>query len=426
MLGGSGISPDQAPSTDLPLSMADRSDVQYRADRFPCPPGVARLLERILQEEGVPSELAALPWIESHYEVGCYSSVGAAGPWQIMRDTGRHLDLRMDSEVDERYSWVASTRAAARYLSYLHGLFDNWALALAAYNCGEGAVMRASYRGASIETMDLPSETRSFVPRFACALRAYQQVDLRGDSLAVVWAPPGLDLRLLAANSDIDPESLLQLNRAYLLERTPSSGDGWEVIVPASSAALAYGSAWSIERDRYVVREGDTWESIASVLGIGAETLRTANPGSTLATGERLALPDPESVPVNVASGECAGYYYYTVRTGDTLSGIGSTVGVGSREVADWNGISRDAIIHPGQRLLLRGTPPAGAETAPAPSPAGTDAQGSTTTHTVVSGDTLWDLASRYGTTVEELEALNSLEGSGLSIGQVLVVRTSE
>ncbi len=420
---------EEAPSAEFPMSLADRSDIQYRADRFPADGGLARLVERILQEEGVPTELAALPWIESSYQVGCYSSMGAAGPWQIIRETGRLFDLRIDQEVDERYSWVASTRAAARYLSYLHGLFDSWSLALAAYNCGEGAVLRAVSRGpgGAVETLDLPGETRAFVPRFASALRAYRQVDMSGDDLAVIWVPSGLDLRVLAASSGIRADSLLGLNRAYLRERTPSYGEGWEVIVPAGSASAAYTAAWSLDGGSYVVLEGDTWESIASALGVATDALVAANPSRALVAGDRLTLPEPASTPVNVACGETAGYFYYTVRSGDTLGGIGQTVGASSREVAEWNDMSRDDTIYPGQRLLLRGTPPGGgsAVVGAAPPPA-TDPSGATLTHTVTAGDTLWDLSARYGVSVEDLMSLNSLSGSNLSIGQVLVVRAGE
>ncbi len=425
MIGGARSPVEQAPSTEFPMTLADRSDVSYRSDRFPGSTGIARLVERILQEEGVPQELAALPWIESSYQVGVYSSAGAAGPWQIMRDTGRLLDLRIDSEIDERYSWIAATRAAARYLHYLHCLFGNWGLALAAYNCGEGAVLRASARSqGSVETLDLPGETRSFVPRFANALRAYQAVEMTGDSLAVIWAPPGLDLRLLAASAGVRPDSLVSLNREFLLERTPSYGDGWEMIVPASCAAEAYSAAWSMDTGGYTVLEGDTWESIASSLGVGTASLSAANPGSSLIPGTRLSLPEPESVPVNVASGENEGYFYYTIRSGDTLSGIAQTVGASSLEVAAWNDMSRDAVIHPGQRIVLRGTAPVGSEPVSGPPPS--EAAGSGVTHTVVQGDTLWDLSMHYDVAVEQIQALNSMSGNNLRIGQVLVIRAAE
>lgn len=426
IIGGARSSVDWVPADEFPMTLADRSDVTYRPDRFPGSPGIAKLVEKILLDEGVPRELAALPWIESSYQVGCYSSAGAAGPWQIMRSTGTQLDLRIDSEIDERYSWTASTRAAARYLQYLHGLFGSWGLALAAYNCGEGAVQRASCRGGtSLENLDLPGETRSFVPRFVNALRAYQSVDMTGESLAVIWAPPGLDLRLLAASAGILPESLVMLNREFLNERTPSYGEGWEMIVPASAASAAYSTAWTMDTGGYTVRDGDTWDSISLALGVETGSMRAANPAASLVPGTRLALPEPESIPVNVASGENEGYFYYTIRSGDTLSGIAQTVGASSADVAVWNDMSREAIIHPGQRILLRGTPPAGADAAPAPAvPAQPPDSG--VTHTVVQGDTLWDLSLRYGVSVEQIQALNQMSGNNLRIGQVLVIRVVE
>ncbi|HRY61788.1 MAG TPA: LysM peptidoglycan-binding domain-containing protein, partial [Candidatus Fermentibacter sp.] len=113
--------------------------------------------------------------------------------------------------------------------------------------------------------------------------------------------------------------------------------------------------------------------------------------------------------------------------SGDTLSGIAQTVGASSAEVAGWNEMSRDAIIHPGQRILLRGTPPAGAGAAPAPAPSpAAQSADAGVTHTVAQGDTLWDLSIRYGVSVEQIQALNQMSGNNLRIGQVLVIRVVE
>lgn len=369
----------------------------------------------------MPVEFAALPWIESDYNVACSSPMGAAGPWQFMRGTARNFDLRMDSEVDERYSWPASTRAAARLLRYLRDVFGSWTLALAAYNCGEGTMSRAVSRGDSaFVSLDLPPETMLFVPRFASALSAYRQVSENDDALAIIWVPPSTDLRVLAAECGIHPDSIVSLNRSYLRERTPASGEGWELVVPSEISGRAFEVAWSMDGSHYTVREGDSWSGVAEILNVTEAELRAANPGRVLEVGALLSLPEPDEMPVNALSGDSEGWYYYTVRSGDTLSGIGASVGASSREVAEWNDISRDALIHPGQRLLLRGCAPAPASEDPVSAVrAGQDG----VTHTVVSGDTLWDLAIRYGTTVEEIQRLNGLTGSSLRPGQVLVIR---
>lgn len=421
--GGTVAGTDQAPRFDVPDWLASRSDVSYRPDGFPAEPGLKQLLEHILAEEGVPRELGALPWIESSYQIGCYSPMGAAGPWQIVRETARNFDLRIDSEVDERYSWVSSTRAAARLLKYLRNRFGNWTLALAAYNCGEGAVSHAIGGGdSSFLDLDLPAETEAFVPRFSSALAAYRQVDDQGRSLSIVWVPPSTDLRILAAACGVPPDTLIALNRCYLRERTPSYGDGWDLIAPSSIAGEAFTRAWQIDGDRYQVAAGESWSSIASMMGISEESLRAANQGVSIEAGSFLQLPEPDDLPVNISSGEGEGFFWYTVRSGDTLGGIGEMVGASSAEVAVWNDISRAATIYPGQRLALRGTPPDGQQTTPA-TPPPSPSPGGRTTHIVQAGDTLWDLALEYGVPVERISELNSLSGTNLRIGQELIIR---
>jgi hypothetical protein len=251
-------------TTDIPASLATISDIQYRPERFPGRGDIKELVEQILRNEGVPLEVAALVWIESDFSVGCYSRMGAAGPWQLMPTTGRELGLTIDDCVDERYSWVASTRAAARYLRYLHNIFDDWVLAIAAYNCGPGRVQSGLRLGGNtFGEIDLPGETDAFVPRFASAAEAYVQVELESDRLAVVWVPAGFDLRLLAAETDLDIDTLMDMNRSYLLERTPAEGEAWEIVVPVDYTGEVFNTAWTIDPTRYLVKEGNSWIGIA-------------------------------------------------------------------------------------------------------------------------------------------------------------------
>jgi len=125
----------------------------------------------ILKEYGLPEELAILPLIESKFNPFAVSRSGAGGIWQLMPATARRFGLRVGKYVDERFDLFRSTHAAARYLKELYRRFGNWELVLAAYNCGEGCVMKktggkdfwsSNYR--------LPEQTRRFVPRFFAAL----------------------------------------------------------------------------------------------------------------------------------------------------------------------------------------------------------------------------------------------------------------
>lgn len=378
-----------------------------------------RLLEAILKSEGAPADLSALPWVESSYYIGDYSRAGAAGPWQFMSGTARQFDMNMTEEVDERYSWTSSTRTASEYLSYLHERFDDWHLALAAYNCGEGVVQRALSDASRKEygMIELPGETDAFVPRYSAALQALRGRERDEPELSVILAPPGLDLRLLAAESGIEPDVMAEYNRGFLSEVTPIGQRNWEVVVPSSRASVAFQAAWTINRRDYPVKPGDSWSSVADALGVGMDELMAANSSSMPQPGQYMFIPQSGRVPVNSDAAERAGFYQYTVRSGDTLGGIGSSIGVSSREVAAWNEITTSTVIYPGQKLLLRGVPPEGTGQVQI---VRADTQ---VTHIVSEGDTMWDLAVRYGVTVDQIMELNDKESSTLSIGETLIIK---
>ncbi|PIE51408.1 hypothetical protein CSA37_11820 [Candidatus Fermentibacteria bacterium] len=415
-----GSSGDQV-IRQIPLHAPHLSDLPYSPESCPAESGMICLLQAILRSEGLPVDLAALPWVESSYYIGDYSRVGAAGPWQFMSGTARHFHMNMTEEVDERYSWTSSTRTASDYLSYLRNYFGDWHLALAAYNCGEGVVQRALADAERKEygMIELPGETDVFVPRFSAALDALRGREQDNPELSVVLVPPGLDLRILAAESGIDPGLLADWNRSFLKERTPAGGRNWELVVPSSRAAVVFQAAWTVNRTDYLVRAGDTWASISSALGISEGALKEANNSVLPAPGQFLLLPESDRMPVNTQAAQRAGFYAYTVRSGDTLGGIGASIGVSSREVAAWNDISTTTMIYPGQRLMLRGTPLEGSESVQIIS-GGSDGE---VTHVVRHGDTMWQLAVTYGVSVEQIQELNGKENSSLSIGEILIIK---
>ena len=403
----------------IPLHAPHLSDLVYTPEGCPAENGTIRLLSALLRSQGAPSDLAALPWVESGYYVGDYSRVGAAGPWQFMSGTARHFRMNMTDEIDERYSWVASTRTASNYLLYLNGLFDDWHLALAAYNCGEGVVQRALSSAVTKEygMIELPGETDAFVPRYSAALQALLQMERGEPELSVILVPPGLDLRILAAESSIDPEIIAEHNRGFLREVTPMGQRNWEVVVPTERASIAFQSAWAVRRDKYVVKSGDSWTSIGQATGVSVSSLMEANNSSMPLPGGFITLPGTDRVPVNSSAAVSAGFFQYTVRSGDSLGAIGALVGVSSREVASWNDISTSSTIHPGQKLLLRGTPSEG-------SGAVTIVRaGTQVNHEVQAGDSMWALAQEYSVSVEQIMELNNKDSAALSIGENLIIK---
>jgi hypothetical protein len=156
-------------------------------------------IEPILQQSGVPVELAGVTMVESGALATALSPKGARGLWQLMPGTARRYGLRVDDIEDDRLDLEKSTRAAARYLSDLHLQFGSWTLALAAYNSGEQNVQRAISRSRSMEfavlssTGLLPLETRNYVPRVLAAIQSLKQpstlVDYHGAaSTTIVFA----------------------------------------------------------------------------------------------------------------------------------------------------------------------------------------------------------------------------------------------
>lgn len=135
------------------------------------------LVLNILEREGLPRELLAVPLVESGFDPFAVSPKGARGLWQLMPDTARRYGLNSDGSFDERLDPLRSTTAAARYLKDLYGLWGDWALALAAYNAGEGRVGRALAASPSRDFLTLassgllPRETRQYVPAVLAAAR---------------------------------------------------------------------------------------------------------------------------------------------------------------------------------------------------------------------------------------------------------------
>lgn len=205
------------------------------------------IVER-LDERQLPMELALLPMIESAYDPQANSSAAAAGLWQFMPATGRDFNLAQSSVYDARRDVVASSKAAMDYLERLHARFGNdWFLALAAYNAGEGTVARAveANRRAGLPTdywhLSLPRETQAYVPRLLALSTLIREPQAYGVQFAPVANAPyfevvplehAVDIPRLAASAGVEEGPLLKLNSAYVSKRT-SSGPS-QLLVPRS------------------------------------------------------------------------------------------------------------------------------------------------------------------------------------------------
>jgi len=330
-----------------------------------------------LEQAGLPSQLSWMPLVESWFKVRALSRASALGMWQFIASTGQRYGLSRDAWVDERMDPERSTDAAISYLTELHGLFGDWPKALAAYNCGEARVMRLN-RQRPDEYQDfwdlyaqLPQETRRYVPRFFAAL-------------VILDDPPAYGMDLPETLPPVDGFATVRIDRSVKLDR------------------------------------------LDEALGLDKGTLSALNPSLRhRATPKRaFDLRVPVGVESTVAEQVAALpeyrppqplYVTHRVRRGETLSGIASRYRTSVRAIMRTNNLRSANRIWPGQRLRIPTRAGAAASAAPAYNPA----QG---THTVRPGDSLYTIARRYSTTVEDLKRDNGLSSDTIHPGLQLKV----
>jgi membrane-bound lytic murein transglycosylase D len=163
-----------------------------------------------LELRGMPTELALLPYIESAFNPQAVSSAKAAGMWQFMPATGRDFQLTQTIFRDDRRNVIDSTRAALDYLQMLHDMFDDWHLALAAYNWGQGNVRRAIERnqaaglGTGYEDLNMPAETRNYVPKLQAVKNIIANPQQFGSVLPLIENHPFFDTVDITHDMDVD------------------------------------------------------------------------------------------------------------------------------------------------------------------------------------------------------------------------------
>jgi peptidoglycan lytic transglycosylase D len=267
------------------------------------------LVENIFTEFHLPSDLVYLSLVESGFNPYAYSRAKATGPWQFMKGTAKVYGLRVDSYVDERRDPIKSTVAAARYLRDLYDLFGAWPLAMAAYNAGEGKVMRALQKARAesfseiSKTRLIRRETKEYVPRFMAATIIARNPDRYGFSQesaephqfdeAIVTRP--VHFRAIAHATGIPYEELRLLNPELRRDATPPGDETYHLKVPVGTKAkveqlldriptykfpplpsktqfvTAGSSRW------YKVRVGDTLGKVSKRFRIPLKTLKTRN-----------------------------------------------------------------------------------------------------------------------------------------------------
>lgn len=341
-----------------------------------------------LRKAELPEDLAYLPMVESAFNPRARSRARAQGLWQFVSGTARRYDLCCDGMVDERNDPYLSTKAATVHLKDLYDDFGSWELVLAAYNSGPGRVQRALRRGHG-ETdywrlrKYLPRETRNYVPALWAVLVIVKNpqafglppIDEDPQCFEHVAVNDALDLDVLAQHSGINVELLADLNPALVHRMTPLHRT-FALAVPCGRASDVTCVLGQIPRDEWVrrilhvVRPGDTPAALARKYGSSVDGILQANhlrSARSLRIGQTLVIPRLPNARLERGSGTRAHASSVHARSASS---------------------QRPPV--PKQRYVVR------------------------------RGDTLYKIARRFGTSVDELQRRNSLGGSAIHPGDVI------
>lgn len=359
--------------------------------------------EQYLDRHGIPLEMKYLAVVESALNPAARSRAGAVGLWQFMLPTGKLYGLKADSYIDERHDVFKSTEAACRYLKYLNAIYNDWELALAAYNCGPGNVNKAIRRAGGVKDYwriydYLPRETRGYVPAFIAVNYLFAHhadhnlypvaptyCAYEVDTVQVCYP---LDLAAIAVLTGGSVQELRELNPMFKLGVVPDVDQPVSLYLPKDAVATFISNEELLRYSYYA-----------------------ANPG-TAPVVSQAASP----------AADRHGEKHHTVRQGESLGSIAKRYGMSVPDLRRLNGLRND-MIRPGQRLLIRKGGPHSERTAQT----GPGSDAGSGYYVVQAGDTLWSIAQRHpGVTVDELRRLNDGLPNGLKPGARIRVRAPQ
>lgn len=361
------------------------------------------MYEEKLANNDMPIELKYLSVIESGLRPQVKSRVGATGLWQFMYRTGKKYGLEENSFYDERMDPEKATEAACRFLKRLYRSYEDWNMALAAYNAGPGNVNKAIRRSGGKRTYweirpYLPRETQGYVPNFIAMsyMMTYHaehniypaEAKIYDFELDTVCLTRGIHMESIDTLMDWSVEEIKLVNPVYKTSYIPKTTPPQCINIPT----MKLGEWVTIEDTLYAVD--------SNLYTLPSEAIEIAN-----------------SRP----SGDAK---YHTVRSGESLSVIANKYGTTTRKLMDWNNLSSTR-LRVGQKLKLYGVK---STTSTKSTPKSTPKvenkpTGNSTYYTVRSGDSLWKIGQKYSKTVSELKALNpGINIERLDIGQKIRV----
>lgn len=256
------------------------------------------MMKEILKEEHIPEEIAFIPLIESGFSPYACSPARAVGYWQFIASTAKKYGLKINWWMDERRDPVKSTVAAANYFKDLYGMFGSWNLAMAAYNAGEGKILKALNRTNTddywslLDTKHIRSETKDYVPKFiAASMIANSPQDFGFEGIE--YNPPldydevtvnsPVDLEVVADCAETDLEAIKELNPELRRWCTPPDVSKYTLRIPAGTKGIFLQNLSLIPKEErfsneiYKVKKGDTFKKISIKTGIPVQIILDMN-----------------------------------------------------------------------------------------------------------------------------------------------------
>ena len=381
---------------DLDGPLVDKWERWY-SDR---PDYVARMIERsrrylyhIVREveaRNMPLEIALLPMIESAFNPTAMSVSRASGIWQFIPSTGQHFGLKQNWWYDSRRDVLAATSSALDYLQKLHDQFNDWQLALAAYNWGEGNVQRAIDRNRAkglptdfSSLTKVPAETQNYVPKLqavknivADPLRYNLSLGDLPDApfFAVVHTSKRMDVKVAAELAELSQEEFVALNPQH--NRPVIFGaDEYTILLPIDNAEVFAAKLDLLDQplvswQAYRLKQGETLPQVAAKYGMSVETLKSVNgigPRAVVPVGHTLLVPAQRPSAESAASLANAVFttvpsgrtFYYTVRRGESLPVIAARYGVSAQDIRRWNNLTQNSVAVGKKLRIVSDTAPA-------------------------------------------------------------------